>query len=226
MTVCHHLNDATLMRFASGDLDEAFSVVVASHISICQHCRENLLTAEEIGGQILQDADQIELSPDAFEKILERLDHPPYEKAETQIPASQKTVDPSENSAALPAPLAKVLARPLEDIPWKLIAPGVRKHDLPLSSETQSSLYMLNISPGKTVPEHGHGGAEITLILSGAYRDNLGRFAAGDIADLDEHLEHQPKVEADAPCICLVATEAPTKFKGFISQLLQPLTGI
>jgi putative transcriptional regulator len=102
----------------------------------------------------------------------------------------------------------------------------VRRHAIDLSSSTSSSLYMLNIAPGKAVPEHGHGGAEMTLILSGAYNDELGRFGPGDIADLDEHLEHQPKVEPEEPCICLVATEAPTRFKGFFSRLFQPLVGI
>jgi len=64
------------------------------------------------------------------------------------------------------------------------------------------------------------------LILSGSYTDVFGTFRRGDIADLDEHVEHQPIVDGDLPCICLVATEAPTRFKGFFSRLLQPLTGI
>ncbi len=85
---------------------------------------------------------------------------------------------------------------------------------------------MLHIAPGKALPEHGHGGTEMTLVLSGAYRDELGRFGPGDVADLDEHVEHQPKVEQDAPCICLVATETPTRFKGIFSRILQPLVGI
>jgi putative transcriptional regulator len=102
----------------------------------------------------------------------------------------------------------------------------VRRHTVKLESRPASSLYLLHIAAGKTVPEHGHGGAEMTLILSGVYRDVLGRFGPGDIADLDEHVEHQPEVEPDAPCICLVATETPTRFKGFISRLMQPLVGI
>lgn len=65
----------------------------------------------------------------------------------------------------------------------------------------------------------------MTLVLSGAYRDAMGRFGCGDIADLDEHIEHQPRVEPGEPCICIVATEAPTRFKGFFSRLLQPWCG-
>jgi putative transcriptional regulator len=126
----------------------------------------------------------------------------------------------------VPPPLRRFVGSSLQDIDWNFVAPGVRKHTIRLSSEKASSLYMLNIAAGKAVPEHGHGGEEMTLILSGAYRDELGRFGPGDVADLDEHVEHQPKVEPGAPCICLVATEAPTRFKSFFSRLLQPLVGI
>jgi RNA polymerase sigma factor (sigma-70 family) len=54
----------------------------------------------------------------------------------------------------------------------------------------------------------------------------LGRFAKGDIADLDEEIEHRPVVEASEPCICLAASEAPTRFKSWPARLLQPLIGI
>ncbi|HSG95973.1 MAG TPA: ChrR family anti-sigma-E factor, partial [Afifellaceae bacterium] len=126
----------------------------------------------------------------------------------------------------VPVPLRRFVGASLDAVAWKSVAPGVRKHAIRLSSRSASSLYMLNIAPGKTLPEHGHGGAEMTLILSGAYRDELGRFGPGDIADLDEHVEHQPLVEPGEPCICVVATEAPTRFKGLFSRLLQPLVGI
>jgi putative transcriptional regulator len=76
------------------------------------------------------------------------------------------------------------------------------------------------------MPEHGHGGEELTLVLEGAYSDKLGRFAAGDIADLGDDVEHQPVVDQDRACICLVATEAPTRFRSWPARILQPLIGI
>ena len=93
-------------------------------------------------------------------------------------------------------------------------------------ADTNASLFLLKIGPGRKIPEHGHGGTEMTLILSGSYSDAMGRFAKGDIADLDEHVEHQPVVDSEEPCICLVATEEPTRFKGIVSRLMQPLVGI
>ena len=74
--------------------------------------------------------------------------------------------------------------------------------------------------------EHGHGGEELTLVLQGAFRDKVGRFARGDIADLDEDTEHCPIIEVGETCICLYATEAPSHFKTFLGRLLQPFLGI
>ncbi|MCB1511888.1 MAG: hypothetical protein KDJ36_13385, partial [Hyphomicrobiaceae bacterium] len=74
MTIAHHLDDATLMRYASGDLDEAFLVVVASHLAMCDHCREAVRRAEEIGGELLEEGDAAALGPSSFDALMRRLD--------------------------------------------------------------------------------------------------------------------------------------------------------
>ena len=218
MNVSHHLDDATLLRYASGDLDEAFAVVVASHIAMCGRCRQAVRMAEEIGGHLLERNEPAELSVGAVDRVMRMLDG----AGET----IRRPDRPMAGDGDVPLPLRRFVGPSLEEIGWRFVAPGVRKHTISLPSGKASSLYMLHIAAGKAVPEHGHGGEEMTLILSGAYRDELGRFGPGDVADLDEHVEHQPQVEPGAPCICLVATEAPTRFKGFFSRLLQPLVGI
>jgi putative transcriptional regulator len=222
MSVQHHLDHATLVRHASGGLDEAFSIVVASHLAMCETCRKAARSAETIGGELLSDMEQAALHDDAFDRLMRRVDHDTDQGADlavTKMPSQAATVP-------LPLPLQRHVGKALDEISWKMAAPGVRKRTINLTSSTGSSLYMLRIAAGMAVPEHGHGGAELTLVLSGAYRDDMGVYAAGDIEDLDEHVEHQPIVLPDAPCICLVATEAPTRFKGFFSRMLQPLVGI
>lgn len=218
MSVIHHLDDATLLRFASGDLDEAFAVVVASHLAMCGQCRQAARMAEEIGGHLLELGEPAALSGGAVDRVMAML--------ESGGETIRRRQPQPAGDGDVPVPLRRFVGPRLEDIHWTFVAPGVRKHTISPPSEKASSLYMLNIAAGKAVPEHGHGGEEITLILSGAYRDELGRFGRGDVADLDEQVEHQPQVEPGAPCICLVATEAPTRFKGFFSRLLQPLVGI
>ena len=221
MSIHHHLDDASLMRYATGDLDPAFAVVVASHLAMCDECRHAVRLAEAVGGDYLDQAPVAALSNGSFERLSRMIDA----DGETQAapPAPEPTAANSDGD--VPLPLQNLLGGSLNDLPWRRVVPGVQRHRIEMA-DTNASLFLLKIGPGRKMPEHGHGGTEMTLILRGAYSDAMGRFCKGDIADLDEHVEHQPVVDSDEPCICLVATEEPTRFKGIVSRLMQPLVGI
>ena len=66
----------------------------------------------------------------------------------------------------------------------------------------------------------------MALILKGSYADEIGHFRPGDMADLDETTYHQPIVDAEEACICLIATDERIHFTGFINRMLQPLIGV
>jgi putative transcriptional regulator len=219
MTIAHHLDDATLMRYASGDLDEAFLVVVATHLAMCDQCRKAVRAAEELGGEMLFACEPADMNPAALNSLLDRIDT----EGRRDEPVLAR---PQPVQSDLPAPLARKVGQSLDSVSWRRVAPGVKRHVIETDDATSSSLYMLWIAPGVAVPEHSHGGFEMTLILSGAYRDDLGRFGPGDVADLDEHVEHQPRVEDGEPCICLIATETRARFSGLIGRLMQPFVGI
>lgn len=221
MTVHHHLDDSTLLRFASGSLDEAFAVVVSSHMAMCGTCQTNMQLAEEVGGEVLNHADMVSMSDGAFDRLFSTIEKLEYESGDEEARAPLML-----SQSDVPAPLQRYIGSRMADVSWKHIAPGIKQHKIDLTTDSNGQLYLLHIAPGKAVPEHGHGGSEMTLVISGAYRDELGRFGPGDIADLDEHVEHQPRVEDGAACICLVATEAPTRFKDIVSRFLQPFIGI
>lgn len=72
------------------------------------------------------------------------------------------------------------------------------------------------------MPDHGHRGLELTLVLQGAFRDETDRFGAGDIEIADQELEHTPVAERGLDCICLAATDAPLRFNSFLPKLVQP----
>ncbi|MGB3022328.1 MAG: ChrR family anti-sigma-E factor [Methyloceanibacter sp.] len=216
MKIAHHPDRATLMSYAAGSLDEAFATVVATHLASCAECRSRLRETEEIGGNLLEAIDAVPLDAAAFERAMRRLNEP----------VEQTLVEPEQRKPSLSRPLARLVGGGLDDVAWKTVAPGVAMHRLPTSKAARGSLRLLKIAPGKKIPEHGHGGTEITLVLTGSYRDAFGRFGPGDVADLDENVEHQPMVDSSEPCICLVATEAPTRFKSVFGRLFQPLVGI
>lgn len=227
MKLAHHLDDATLMQFASGDLDEAFSTVVAAHLEACATCRKNLRLVESCAGQMLHDVEGETLEAGALDAVKRRIAGSEINMPGQRAKAPEtKTVTPEASDGSL---LPRVLRRhvtALDDIAWKTVVPGIKKYVIPMSSDTPNKLYMLHIAPGTQVPEHGHGGAEMTVVLSGSYADIHGRFGPGDIADLDEHDEHQPAVDSETPCICLVAAQGQTKPKSFFARLLQPIIRI
>ena len=82
---------------------------------------------------------------------------------------------------------------------------------------------MLSIPAAQAVPEHGHRGLELTLVLSGAFADATGLFRAGDLEIADEEIGHTPRATEEGPCVCVAATDAPLRFRAIIPRLLQPL---
>ncbi len=225
MNIKHHPDDASIMAYAAGTLDEAFAVLVSCHLETCAHCRETLKTAELIGGAMLEGSEDVNVSDGSFGRLLEKINvseanaHQPI-----SFPVQRK---PRGNDwRKMPRALDHYIDRTIDEVSWKRVGPGVWQKPIALSTSAKSSLRLLRIAPGRSVPEHGHGGQEMTLIISGAYEDEIGHFGPGDVADLDDHVEHQPHVVSSEDCICLAATEAPTRFKGFASRLLQPLIGI
>jgi putative transcriptional regulator len=192
------------------------ALLVACHLHWCPHCRERMHATDAVGGALLEQLPPSHLQADAFEQLLARLDEPEHELC-TSVPEAYANPE-------LPAPLAQLLDKPLDELPWKRIGYGVKQLDLHLDGPGAARL--LRISPGVSVPHHTHGGNELTLILKGSYNDELGRFCQGDVADLDGEVSHQPLVDTDEECICLIATDAPLKFSGLVGRLVQPFIGL
>jgi len=217
VNIHHHLDHATVLAYAAGTLGEALTVVAASHIAWCPACHAAVRRAESVGGELMLGLGATAVSADCKARTLNLLDRATLHR----FPA--RAADHGE----VPTPLARVLGGvSLRDLPWKRKVPGVALHHVPLLSSNGGKLVLMRIAPGKAMPEHGHGGEELTLVLSGAYRDEIGRFGPGDVADLDEEIEHRPVVEDGEDCYCAVAIEAPTRFKSLPARLMQPFIGI
>lgn len=209
----HHLSDALLMGYASGNLPEAFNLVVASHISMCDTCRAALAEFEAVGGEVMMATDQVPMSADALEATLAKL-------CETPEPAPT----PALTKGIFPSPLRQYVNGDLDQVVWRKVGGGVSQMVLPTSSD--ATVRLLHIPAGVEVPDHGHRGTELTLVLQGAFRDESDRFGAGDIEVANEDMQHTPVAEEGMDCICLAATDAPLRFKGILPRVMQPFMGI
>ncbi len=218
MNIRHHLDDATLVSYAAGALPQGMALLVACHLSWCEACSARMKQAEALGGVLLESVEEVALAEDALDQVMALLDQPGAATVTRLKPS------PAATDSAVPGPLEPYIEQPLDQLPWKLLAPGIRHYDLGFKGE--GSCRLLRISPGTAVLPHGHTGSELTLILRGSYSDELGRFCAGDVADLGDEVNHQPIADGGEDCICLIATDAPLQFNSIVGRLVQPLIGL
>lgn len=209
-TIRHHLNDALLMGYAAGHLSEAFGLVVATHVTMCDDCRARLESFEALGGAVIEAEDETAVSTDALARMMARLEVP-------VVSAPPK----APRKTSLPAPVAAYVGGDLDAVKWRALGGGVRQAILPTGPK--ATVRLLHIPAGQAVPDHGHRGMELTLVLRGAFRDATDRFGPGDLEIAGEDLAHKPVAEAGEDCICLAATDAPLRFAGLMPRLLQPL---
>lgn len=212
-SINHHLTDALLMSYASGTLDEGFGIVVATHISLCDECRAHLESFEAVGGSLMDACGSVEMGEEALEATMALIAAAPQFETKPKISAN-----------VLPQPLCDYIGGDLEDVRWKPVGGGVRQSVLKVESGAKVRLF--SIPAGAAMPDHGHNGLELTLVLKGAFRDKAARFGRGDIEIADEKLHHTPIAEEGQACICLAATDAPLRFKGLLPRLAQPFLGI
>ena len=210
----HHLSDTLLMAYAAGTLPEAFSVVVAAHVSLCDDCRARLAAYETVGGAVLETCDTVGMASGSFEATMARILNDPQPAARPE-PIRQ---------SVLPAPVRDYVGGDLSAVRWRSVGGGIRQSILPTSKD--ASVRLLSIPGGMKMPDHGHRGMEITMVLQGAFRDEDERFARGDVEIADEHLEHTPIAEEGEECICLAATDGPLRFNALLPRIAQPFLRI
>lgn len=204
----HHLTDELLMGYSAGTLPEAFNLLVAAHLSMCDECRAALAACDAVGGALLDDTSDVAVDDDALAKTMAMI--------ENALPFDV----PKPTTGDLPAPLQDYVGQDLSSVKWQSLGMGVRQSILKTSKD--ASVRLLHIPAGAAVPDHGHKGTELTLVLKGAFRDEVDHFAPGDVEVANEDLEHTPIADIGEDCICLAATDAPLRFNAFLPRLLQP----
>jgi putative transcriptional regulator len=194
------------MRYSAGALPEAFNLIVATHLEMCDKCRAAAQAFDSVGGVLLDETAKVSMSKDALPKTLALISKVPKRKD-------------SEQKTEIPNPLAAYVGSSLDNIKWRPIGMGVRQAVLKTSKSATARL--LYIPAGSVVPDHGHRGTELTLVLKGAFSDETAKFTVGDIEMADQSIEHTPTAEIGEDCICLTATDAPLRFNSWFPRLVQ-----
>lgn len=141
MTIRHHLSDQLLMAYAAGQLPEAFNLVVATHVSLCDECRARAASFDAVGGVLLEEADEIAMGEDALARALERIEG---------LPQATRS-EPLKPAGIFPAPLADYVGGDLSAVRWRKVGGGVKQAILPTGKDASARL--LYIPAGTAVPD-------------------------------------------------------------------------
>ncbi len=238
MPPCHHPDEGLLLDYASGHLAEPIALIVATHLALCPRCRSQVATFEALGGALLEEAPPEPVSADCLKSLFARLDDPRCGAAETPSDngaddARSATITVPAGFAAavggadtdtimVPQPLRSYLEAPLARLDWHSVYPGIDEVRLDAGGQGPFTTRLLRLRGGTKTPRHSHRGTEMTLVLNGAYLDELGRFARGDFVGYDGTVDHRPHAESGGDCLCLTVTDAPLRLTGRIGRLLDP----
>jgi putative transcriptional regulator len=217
MKITHHPEAESLMSCSAGSMPEAFAAIMATHLTQCPKCRGDLAFLENVGAAMFEGLQPALVNGDAPIMAMRA--------GEAGADAQPVSHDFGASKGEIPASLAALIGGSLDAVEWKRVTPGVCQHVIPLHGQSRGDLRLMRIAPGQVIPEHGHTGSELTLILRGSYRDATGHFQTGDVADMCGEKGHSPVADPVEGCICLVATDGRMKFKGMLARMVQPFTG-
>ena len=198
------------MAYAAGTLSEAFNLMVATHLSLCDTCRAQAESYDAVGGEVLtQASDGVALAAGSFAATMALIAGGAPEEAPVK-----RSVE-----SILPGPLQDYAGTDLDSIKWRSIGLGVKQAILPTSNDASARL--LFIPAGAAMPDHGHHGTEMTMVLQGAFQDEDDYFARGDVEVADSDMHHTPVADIHEDCICLAVTDAPLQFEGLLPKIVQ-----
>ena len=217
--ITHHIPDDLLMGYAAGGLSEAFDLVVASHVSLNDDARARLSSFEALGGAVLEGAETAELADDSFEATMARI------MGTAPADTVREEANAPARHATFPKCLRDYVGGDTDAVQWRPVGMGVKQAVLP-TGDGEATARLLYIPAGQAMPDHGHNGVEVTLVLQGAFIDEDGRFARGDIEVATQETEHTPVADIGEDCICLVVTDAPLRFNGLLPKIAQKILRI
>ena len=209
----HHPDLIWLIDYANDALGAGFRTVVAGHLRGCAACRTQLAAAVAIGTQLVATAP---------------VQPAPMTAAQARATAPRRALTapglaPTAAAVSLHAFVADVLGFAWPDLDWRRGTPGL--HIARLRNHAEEHIWLLRAGPGVAMPVHTHEGAELTLILDGAYAGAGYIYRAGDVDDNDETMTHQPIVTADASCTSLLVFSGRLRYTGLIMGVGQKLLG-
>jgi putative transcriptional regulator len=178
ITPRRHPHGETLMSYAAGALDPAFTLVLCCHLQFCAICRRRARALDEVGGVLLERM-AIEEDEAFSARTMGRFS---AEHAQELGARSHSSLEAGDE-VVMPGPLARATGLNRATIPWKDEPYGERRYDLPKLRGAAASARIVHIEPGAVLHSEKHGG-QLVLVLWGACIYDGERLERGDLHDI------------------------------------------
>jgi putative transcriptional regulator len=211
MSIQHHPDDSTLVSYAAGALPVQLALVVAAHLERCPRCVEQVRFAERLGGALIDGLVQPPSTTPSIDRCWDEL-QARIERIEAGDVGELEQARAWGTGVGTDI-LSRYLPRDLEGLNWRKISRRIHQFPITDLCDEKAWVRLFLFDTGVAVPNHTHQTQELSMVLQGAYCDHLGRFAVGDVADLDATVSHRPVVDSDEPCIALIASDGRLSFE-------------
>ena len=209
-----HPDQFMLADYAAGTLPGAVALPLVVHLEHCGQCRSETQQLEEVGARLFEGLDPVPVNEDALEQLMLRLEDDSVQPALGAIPVR----------SGLPRVLQGLVPDGLDALAWKRIG-SLRSSRLHFG-DPRREVALQHISAGGKVPQHGHRGAEITVVIHGSFSDQDGCYRPGDFLMRGPDDAHRPVAAQDGVCLCLAVLDAPLRFQGLLGRIVNPFLKI
>lgn len=226
----HHPKSDLLMAFVAGELPASLSAAVAIHTDMCPICQNFI--AEETNkladASFKEDSlDDVVLGNTTFEGDRFETDNVNNIDFDSMI----ASITGSDSIASVQASIEKVikvkgseyvLPKAINNMAisnWSGLGKIARARINLNEGDIHTSL--LHLDAGGSVPEHTHNGYEVTLLLDGEFKDEMGSYYPGDFIMLDSDHQHNPITESG--CLCYTVVSDSLHFTKGLNKLLNPI---
>jgi putative transcriptional regulator len=207
----NHPDINILSEYASGALNPDLAIAVNAHLYSCPSCRKQVHKLELIGGLMLKNLSPQTLPQSSFESLMLKIDL----VQEMPTESNQK----KSTAKDLPNTVANLMDR--TKIKWRKVTKSLSAATL-RAGESGHEVSLQRINAGSKVPEHGHRGVEMTVVLQGCFSDENGLYQVGDFLLQEPGQIHQPVSACNEDCLCLSVQQAPVKLTGLRGRLINP----
>lgn len=220
-----HPDTQWLTEYSAGSLPPSQALCVTTHLEFCPDCRLRCAEMLRLGASLFSAEPAGVAEHRTLDEIWQKIQSPmPFSISTRQSrvidrPTSFHVNYPSD----FPNIIRKLIPHGTDNLHWTRLGSRLSIVTLTAADDPQREIALHKLSPGGSVANHDHHGREITVVLSGSFSDQHGQYQPGDFLVREPGDLHRPTASENRECICLSVSDAPVKFTGLLTRLLNPL---